>query len=137
LWTTADAGRVFIICAGTTPQSRLDALQRLGAGVIKVDDPRTALGLETALRALVKEGIQSVLVEGGSRVLGSFFDARMCDAVSIFVGAKILGGSASLGPLGGVGAAKIAESMALEDAVSSSLGSDVLINARCGSWPWL
>jgi diaminohydroxyphosphoribosylaminopyrimidine deaminase/5-amino-6-(5-phosphoribosylamino)uracil reductase len=43
------------------------------------------------LGALAERGVQSLLVEGGSRVLGSFISARAADAVAWFLAPRLAG----------------------------------------------
>ncbi len=45
----------------------------------------------------------NVLVEGGSRLLGTLFDIGAVDEVHVFIAPKIAGGAAAPGPIGGPG----------------------------------
>jgi diaminohydroxyphosphoribosylaminopyrimidine deaminase/5-amino-6-(5-phosphoribosylamino)uracil reductase len=45
----------------------------------------------------------NLLVEGGSELLGTFFDAGLIDEAHVFVAPKLLGGAGAKSPLAGVG----------------------------------
>ena len=49
--------------------------------------------LRAALRALGRQGIQSVLVEGGGHTLGKLFASRLANEVVFYVGPMLAGGS--------------------------------------------
>jgi diaminohydroxyphosphoribosylaminopyrimidine deaminase/5-amino-6-(5-phosphoribosylamino)uracil reductase len=54
-----------------------------------------------ALRILRRRGVWSLMVEGGSEVLGSFLAARAFDQVALFRAPLLLGGRGSLPAFGG------------------------------------
>jgi diaminohydroxyphosphoribosylaminopyrimidine deaminase / 5-amino-6-(5-phosphoribosylamino)uracil reductase len=81
--------------------------------------------------------VLSVFVEGGSRVLGSFFDARLCDMAYVFIAPLLVGGSGSIGALGGVGSMRITDGLRLREQQVRQLGSDLLLSGALGEWPWL
>jgi diaminohydroxyphosphoribosylaminopyrimidine deaminase/5-amino-6-(5-phosphoribosylamino)uracil reductase len=72
----------------------------------------------------------NVLVEGGSRLLGSLFDAGLIDEVHVFIAPKLAGGKAALGPIGGRGIDKIAAAMAIEDVSTRPIGTDLYLTGR-------
>ena len=55
------------------------------------------------LRALVGREHTNVMLEGGSRLLGSFFAAEAIDECHVYIGSKAVGGDAAPGPIGGSG----------------------------------
>ncbi len=57
----------------------------------------------------------NVLVEGGSRLLGSLFDARAIDEVHVFLAPKLCGGGSAASPIAGNGIERIAEALRVED----------------------
>jgi len=67
------------------------------------------------LEELGRRGIQSVLIEGGARVAGKFFDAQLIDKVTIFIAPLLIGGSEAPSAIAGVGATSIAEALRLSD----------------------
>jgi diaminohydroxyphosphoribosylaminopyrimidine deaminase/5-amino-6-(5-phosphoribosylamino)uracil reductase len=71
----------------------------------------------------------NVLVEGGSQVLGSFFDAKLIDAVRMYLAPKIIGGAMSLTPVGGKGIEAMNNVPTLRPVSISPLGDDVFFSA--------
>jgi diaminohydroxyphosphoribosylaminopyrimidine deaminase/5-amino-6-(5-phosphoribosylamino)uracil reductase len=69
--------------------------------------------VDALLAELGRRRYTNVLVEGGSGVLGSFFDARAVDEVHVFIAPRLAGGAEALTPVGGAGVAKIAEALTL------------------------
>ena len=68
----------------------------------------------SVLDELGRRSLQSVFVEGGARVAGSFIDAGLVNKVSAFIAPKIIGGSEAPTAVGGVGVEHIAEALELE-----------------------
>ncbi len=56
------------------------------------------------LNELDKEGVKTLLVEGGGEVLGSFFEEGYVDEFNVFVGSLIIGGKDAPTPVDGKGA---------------------------------
>jgi diaminohydroxyphosphoribosylaminopyrimidine deaminase/5-amino-6-(5-phosphoribosylamino)uracil reductase len=71
------------------------------------------VALSPALVALRARGLTSVMVEGGSEVLGSFLSAHQVDQVALFRAPLLLGGRGSLSAFGGEDPATIAEALRL------------------------
>jgi diaminohydroxyphosphoribosylaminopyrimidine deaminase/5-amino-6-(5-phosphoribosylamino)uracil reductase len=73
-----------------TRRARL--LGQAGAEVLLLPGGRDGeLALPTVLEALARRDVQSLLVEGGSRVLGAFIAARAADAVAWFMAPRLAG----------------------------------------------
>lgn len=87
--------------------------------------PLVDLGL--LLDRIGRRGVNTMVVEGGSRLHGAFFDAGLIDRVAAFVAPVVVGGAAALGPIGGRGAATLAESLRLVDVRLYRLGDDLLL----------
>jgi diaminohydroxyphosphoribosylaminopyrimidine deaminase/5-amino-6-(5-phosphoribosylamino)uracil reductase len=87
--------------------------------------------LRAILRDLGKRQITSVMIEGGTRVLGEAFDRRLVDRVQFYVAPILSGGPAVV--IGGKGAGSTAESLQLEDPQYTKVGKDLRLTARCAS----
>ena len=86
------------------------------------------IDLHYLLSELNKKGIQSILVEGGSGVHASFFEAGLVDEVAIIVAPKIFGGESALSPVGGGGIEFIRNAWHLESVKHFSVDEDLWIN---------
>jgi len=72
-------------------------------------------------------GIQSLLVEGGGRVLSSAFRAGIVDKVCFFYAPLILGGDDGVPICSGPGAARMRDCIRLERVRTRRFDDDVLI----------
>ena len=89
----------------TTEPARADAsaLEARGVRVLVRARARGARRLAWALRALRAAGLWSLMVEGGSELLGAFLAARLFDQVALFRAPLLLGGRGSRPAFGGPG----------------------------------
>ena len=80
----------------TTPdasEARQQALEAQGARVIRVDvSPSGTVSLTAVLDFLYQEGLKTVMVEGGARIITSFLVAKLVDHIVVTIAPKILGG---------------------------------------------
>lgn len=96
------AGTSPVIVLGLRGQNaRRRALEARGVSVLV--EPRSGgrVSLPWALRALWSHGLRSLMVEGGSEVLGSFLAARLFDELALFRAPLLLGGRDSRPAFGG------------------------------------
>lgn len=120
---------------GSAPERRA-ALAAAGAEVVPVPASGGRLALGKVLDDLGRRGVNLVLVEGGSEVLGSFFDAGFIDQVLVFVAPKLCGGRAAKTPLGGEGQGRMLDAMILRELRNYRLEGDLVIEGKLGSWEW-
>jgi diaminohydroxyphosphoribosylaminopyrimidine deaminase/5-amino-6-(5-phosphoribosylamino)uracil reductase len=72
--------------------ARERALRRAGAEVLLLPADRAGrISIPYLLRALGEGGVQSLLVEGGSRIHGAFIAAARVDSVAFFVAPRLVG----------------------------------------------
>jgi len=145
LWTdpkrepAASAGDVPVLIYTTAEAleakgDRAAALREAGCEPVAVPAGPGGVSLEAVLGDLGRRGMSRVLVEGGARVLGSFFAAGLVDRVMVFVSPKILGGAKGLEPVTGPDARTLAEAIRVEDFAASRVGPDLLIEGRLGEF---
>lgn len=104
--------------------------QRPGVELLPLEPAAGRLPLAALLEALGRRQCTSLLVEGGSQVLGSFFDAGLGDRLWAFIAPKLCGGSQALSPLGAAGVASMGAARPLQAVQFQSLGRDYLITGR-------
>ncbi|MBT9162407.1 MAG: Riboflavin biosynthesis protein RibD [Dehalococcoidia bacterium] len=72
--------------------------------------------------------ITSVLVEGGSLLLGSLFDLGLVDKVLVFIAPIIVRGREALTAVAGEGVASMAEALRLKQIRIERLGDDIMVS---------
>ncbi len=78
-------GREFIVvCSRDAETSRVEALSRVGARVVKVSAGSSGVDVHDVTSALEADGLSRVLVEGGPRVFRSFIAAGEWDALWLY-----------------------------------------------------
>lgn len=92
-----------------------------GVEILSLD----SMNLLPVLEALGRRSIQSVLVEGGAAIAGSFIDARLANKITFFVAPKIIGGADAPIAVGGKGIARMAEALELDRISVVQHGRDV------------
>ena len=97
---SAAENAVLVFTSQNAPGVRMDVLKRAGvefAAVPRADDGY--LDPAAILSQLTVRGVQSVLIEGGSRVATSFLSAGLVERFHEFVGTVKLGPGALVGPM--------------------------------------
>jgi diaminohydroxyphosphoribosylaminopyrimidine deaminase/5-amino-6-(5-phosphoribosylamino)uracil reductase len=89
------------------------ALQARGVRVLEADGRDGRVEVGAALAALRRAGLWSLMVEGGSELLGAFLRARAFDQVALFRGPLLLGGRGALPAFGGPDPARLADAARL------------------------
>ncbi|MGH7910859.1 MAG: bifunctional diaminohydroxyphosphoribosylaminopyrimidine deaminase/5-amino-6-(5-phosphoribosylamino)uracil reductase RibD [Candidatus Dormibacteraceae bacterium] len=102
-----------------------DAHVRRGPAELLLDPGDDLPGL---LRHLGGRGVLSVLVEGGSQVLGSFFDQGLVDRVYAYLNPSVLGGLQARPAVGGLGVDALSDRAQLQGVGVERLGGDILVS---------
>ena len=108
-------------------------LEAAGALVFAAGGGDGRVDLAALLAELGRLEITSVFVEGGGALLGSLFDEGLVDRVVAFVAPVIIGGADALSPVGGSGAAMMADVVRLSGARVERIGEDVVVVGWVGS----
>jgi 3,4-dihydroxy 2-butanone 4-phosphate synthase/GTP cyclohydrolase II len=119
------------IAAGQNPDARRELeLQSIGARVFRLPtDSRGRIELESLLGEMAQLGVNSLMVEGGGRVLTSFMKARLVDQVIITIAPVVVGGLRAFLRLG-----ERPELLpALENVTYTPFGRDMVV---CGRPLW-
>jgi len=80
-------------------RDRQQILERAGATVLHLECDEAGVCLDDLLQALHAEGIESVMVEGGSEVITSFLRQRLVDYLIITIAPMLVGGVSALSGL--------------------------------------
>jgi diaminohydroxyphosphoribosylaminopyrimidine deaminase/5-amino-6-(5-phosphoribosylamino)uracil reductase len=103
---------------------RAKILEDAGARIVKLPGKDGRVDLTAALRFLAGEGILTLMVEGGPRVLTAFIKDGLADWMSLFVAPKTLGGGRGIEAASG-----------LSQVTCRGVGADLLIEGRFSCSP--
>ena len=99
---TANEIPTWVFCSLNADRARLEQLYESGCKVVELKpDESGTIRPNDVLDHLGAAGMTNVLVEGGSRLLGRFFDDRAIDEVLVFIAPVLFGGPASYPPIHG------------------------------------
>jgi diaminohydroxyphosphoribosylaminopyrimidine deaminase/5-amino-6-(5-phosphoribosylamino)uracil reductase len=132
---TAREAPVLIAVQHGAQSEHAQALRAAGCEVLPLAGPSAQLAVDQLLEELGRRRLTNVLVEGGSRLFGSFLDARAIDEVHVFIAPILLGGAGALPAVGGNGVDKIAEALQLDSwEFEASEGDLVVHGKKRGAW---
>ncbi len=101
------------------------AAELLAAGRLHLVDTATPKDeIRAVLEELARRGVMFVLLEGGGRLAGSFFDAGEIDQFFYIITPRIIG--AGLPPLAGTGVERIADALVLRDVSMMPVKDDII-----------
>jgi diaminohydroxyphosphoribosylaminopyrimidine deaminase/5-amino-6-(5-phosphoribosylamino)uracil reductase len=123
-----------VVVSRAAPRIQTSALATAGADVIVATGENEPARVRSALDQLGAAGITSLLLEGGPRLAGAFFDAGEVDELRLFLAPVVLGSAGARDPLEGEGVERIAEARRASVLDVERIGDDVLIGARLQEW---
>jgi diaminohydroxyphosphoribosylaminopyrimidine deaminase/5-amino-6-(5-phosphoribosylamino)uracil reductase len=112
------------------PEKELRRLAAAGCEVLPFAPPSYYERLLQLLDELGRRQMTNVLVEGGSELLGSLFDARQIDEVHTFLAPKLFGGQKAPSPVRGAGIEQVAQAWSFKKPMVENLGEDVYVHGR-------
>jgi diaminohydroxyphosphoribosylaminopyrimidine deaminase/5-amino-6-(5-phosphoribosylamino)uracil reductase len=112
-----------IVFSNSDNTEKIKCLKSKGVEVI----PLNARDLTSVLDALAKKDLQSILVEGGAEIAGSFVDTKLVDKLTFIVAPIIIGGNDAPLVIGGKGVEVLSKAMCLNDLEITYLGKDIEI----------
>jgi len=116
-----------VAVSSKAPEHRISRIQQTGAGVLICRGGRNKIALRDLFVKLARRGILYVLIEGGSAVLTSAFEAGLVDEVAFFYAPILIGGKNTPTPFEGKGSDKIKNCLRLKDIEKLNFDDNVLI----------
>lgn len=123
--------KTIIACGKNASTEKIRALENAGAKIIKISTGTdNKIILPELFKKLAAENISSVFVEGGGALLGALFDNKLVNKTTVFIAPKIIGGTESLSPVGGIGIGKIDDSIKSDDLQFEKIGRDIMLTGN-------
>ncbi|MCP5058831.1 MAG: bifunctional diaminohydroxyphosphoribosylaminopyrimidine deaminase/5-amino-6-(5-phosphoribosylamino)uracil reductase RibD [bacterium] len=132
LFRDEDANLTWVLAGRSAPAKRRAARETAGARVLPVPGRRGALDLPLALEVLARNGLGSVLVEGGGGLAAALLRKGLVDELHWFASPSLLGGDAREA-IASLGIAKLASRPSLAVRSIRRLGEDVYVHGVLSS----
>jgi diaminohydroxyphosphoribosylaminopyrimidine deaminase/5-amino-6-(5-phosphoribosylamino)uracil reductase len=129
-----DEAPVIVVVSRAASRTAVQALESAGCDVVVASGNNEAARVASALDELGARGIQSLLLEGGPRLAGSFLEAGEVDEARIFVAPLLTGGRDARTAVEGMGVEQIADAKRALATEVERIEDDVLICTRFKEW---
>ncbi len=120
-----DKNQTIFIINESTPIKFIHMINNNGKLFIKLPGKGDIITLELMLNELGKREINSIFVEGGSKILSSFLESKLVDKIHAFISPKILGSGISSFNFGRPD--KISQAIKLKSVNKKAFSDDVLL----------
>ncbi len=126
------SGRCIVATTASLASPKAEQLKQAGARVWRFDGTRVPI--KSLLRKLARDGIFSVMVEGGSEVLGSLHDLRLIDRIYWFFAPIIIGSQQSRSAFGGKGVSQLKQAARLRNFRFEQIGNCWMVRGNISCW---
>lgn len=127
---TAREVPLLVAASANAEAIKVQQLTAAGAEVVQLPGSSSSERLAQLLDELGRRRMTNILVEGGSQLLGSLFDARQVDEAHCFIAPKIFGGSGAPCPIGGDGVSSPETALQFIQPVRRQIGDDIYLHGR-------
>lgn len=135
LLNTINESEVVVAVNKNAPVERIEKLRQLGCRVIQTCNSLDRVDLKELFYRLGEMELTNILVEGGSRVITSFFEERLVDKVMVFIAPIIIGGKGAISPVLGKGIDTIREATEIREITVQRISKDILVEGVLESEP--
>lgn len=115
-----------IVAYAQAEEAKKKMLEDAGVVLLQAGN-KDKIDLKQLLKKLGEMEIDSILVEGGGKIHGSFLEEGLVNKVYAYIAPKLVGGDSAKTPVGGRGFEKMAEAKMLTGLQIEQLGEDILI----------
>lgn len=119
-----------ILATSCADEAAASPYREAGCKVLVLPEENGHICLPELMRQVGKEGIDSILLEGGGTLNWSMLSAGLVHRVQAYVSPKLFGGREAPGPVGGAGVALPAEAVHLTNLQITPVGEDLCIEGE-------
>ena len=126
---TAKETPTIIATTNQNPQAH-QAYQAAGCQLLVVNAKNGKVDLVDLIIQLGQQGIQSIYVEGGSKLNASLLEAGLFQEIHTYIGPRVIGGFDQYSPISGFGFPQMDQALTSTIQAITPLGKDLLIESR-------
>lgn len=122
---------LIVACGPEASQAAIDALEDHQCEVIQSFESSPADRLQLLMAELGDRNFTNLVIDGGPRILGSFFDIQAIDEIHAYIGTKIVGGAPKSVPNQGQGISWMNKATTLINREVQTLDTDLFVSGHC------
>ena len=111
-------------------KGQVELLEGAGATVIRVAAEVGQVDVSAVLEELARRELTTLMLEGGPRLAGAFWQKGLVDRVVAFVAPKVLGDPRGMSMVAGPGVELMSDATELQDVKVRRMGADVMISGK-------
>lgn len=119
-----------IIATGCKNKEKSEIYTKKGCHIIVLAEKDGYVDLNALMARLGKDGIDSILLEGGATLNWSALQSGIVQKVQAYIAPKLIGGTGAKTPIGGLGFDRMNETVHLKNSTILQLGDDFLIESE-------
>ena len=119
-----------LIATASSDKRAIAAYEAKGCQVVTFPKKGDAVDITAVMAYLGKNGVDSVLLEGGSGLHWSALEAGLVNKVQAYIAPKLLGGAGARSPVGGRGFPTPSDVVKVENITITQLGPDYLLEGE-------
>src|SRR5699024_7911881 len=131
LVATAKQTPTIIATINQNPQDH-QAYQAAGCQLLVMNAKNDKVDLVDLITQLGQQGIQSIYVEGASKLNASLLEAALIQEIHTYIGPRVIGGFDQYSPISGFGFPQMDQALTSYIQAITPLGKDFLIESRVG-----
>ena len=121
-------GKTLLAVVEPFDMERKKRFAQIGVEVLELPGMEGLVDLKELFKVAGKQSIVTILVEGGSKLLGSLFDCHLVDKVLVFISPIIIGGNKAKTAVGGDGVANVVDALCLSQVDIKNFGDNILVS---------
>lgn len=117
----------FVATTKRAKGEKINFLRQKGVYVLICPESKGKINLKWLFKQLAKKEIMSILIEGGSRIIGSALKQELIDKMWLFISPKIIGDNEALSSITGLKTYDVGKSLPLKDLTIKTIDRDIFI----------
>ena len=119
---------LWLAVAPDADEERIQNLSRHGVEIYRF--PSKGDDISPFLAHLAEKNVTNLLIEGGGKIFGTFFDQRCVDEIFAFIAPKLVGGETAASVVGGFGIGAMSDALKLQNVETEIVGGDICLRGR-------
>jgi len=127
LFKHTNPGDIFIAVTKNTTKKKIEKFRKKGIRIVVCPAIKGRVDLKWLFGELTRKGITNILVEGGSKIIGSLFKARLVNKALMVLAPKIMGDESAISSVRGFRVRNVNNTIRLDDVSVKRIGEDILV----------